>query len=392
MIMQDLPGETGPPVDREPLAKWSATPAAPIPPKRVAAGWIALFDGHSLYGWRAESTANWHVADECLCAETGQPGLLRTTSQFDDFQLHVEFAAPESTNSGLLLRTSPRPRGPAGDGYEINIASDDPQFPTASLVQRQRSGGETARQAADGLFHQLEVTAQAGRIVVRLDGQPVTDYTDPRPLGRGYIGLQYETGSVRFRNIWLRPLGTRPLFDQGDPAAWRVGGAARVSFHRHGVLRIQGGPGCLETRDQWGDFVLQAECRIAAGQNSGIFFRCISGDNMNGYESQIQNGFNKHRTRPTDAGTGAVFRRTTARLVAADDDHWFAKTIAACGPHISVWVNGYQVTDWTDQRLPDPNPRRGLRLDAGTIMLQAHDDQTDVWFRDVRIGELAVRR
>ena len=51
-------------------------------------------------------------------------------------------------------------------------------------------------------------------------------------------------------------------------------------------------------------------------------------------------------------------------------------------------VNGYQVTDWTDDRKPDPNPRRGLRTEPGTISLQAHDPTTNIRFRNLRIAEL----
>ena len=51
-------------------------------------------------------------------------------------------------------------------------------------------------------------------------------------------------------------------------------------------------------------------------------------------------------------------------------------------------VNGYQVTDWTDHRPPHDNPRSGLRLEPGTISLQAHDPTTNLRFRNLRIAEL----
>jgi hypothetical protein len=71
----------------------------------------------------------------------------------------------------------------------------------------------------------------------------------------------------------------------------------------------------------------------------------------------------------------------------ADDFDWFTKTIVATGPHFAVWVNGYQVTDWTDERKPDENPRKGLRLKAGTLQLQGHDPTTDLRFRNLRAAE-----
>ena len=61
---------------------------------------------------------------------------------------------------------------------------------------------------------------------------------------------------------------------------------------------------------------------------------------------------------------------------------------AANGRHMATWVNGYQMTDWTDDRKPDPNPRKGLRVEPGTISLQAHDKTTNLRFRNLQIGEL----
>jgi hypothetical protein len=63
-------------------------------------------------------------------------------------------------------------------------------------------------------------------------------------------------------------------------------------------------------------------------------------------------------------------------------------TVVAAGPHIATWVNGVQMTDWTDTRSPHENPREGLRLKAGTIQLQAHDPETNIEFRRASIAEL----
>jgi len=45
------------------------------------------------------------------------------------------------------------------------------------------------------------------------------------------------------------------------------------------------------------------------------------------------------------------------------------------------------VSDWTDTRQPAENPRKGLRLKAGTLILQGHDPTSDFYFRNVRIAD-----
>ena len=100
-------------------------------------GWISLFDGETLYGWRNESNADWRVENNAILVEKGKPGLLRTSAQFDNFLLRVEFRAPAKTNSGIFIRTSPNPIDPASDCYEINIAEPSVSpFPTGSIVKR----------------------------------------------------------------------------------------------------------------------------------------------------------------------------------------------------------------------------------------------------------------
>lgn len=211
------------------------------------------------------------------------------------------------------------------------------------------------------------------------------------PAGsRASVTLAADGGDTEFRNVFYKPAGLEPLFNGENLDNWNLYPDMAGTFsvdQANKRLVVKDGPGMIETKESFGDFVFQTAVFTAADNlNSGVFFRCIPGEKMNGYESQIHNGFKDgDRTQPVDAGTGAIFRRTTARYVPANDKELFYKTIIADGPHIAVWVNGLQVTDWTDERKPDANPRRGLRLEPGTIMLQAHDPTTDVYFQGMKI-------
>lgn len=358
----------------------------------IAEGWIALFDGETLFGWQTKGPAEWKVQDGTIVANPTGESFLFTTSQFGDFLLRLEFRAEPNTNSGVFLRTPLEIGDVATDCYEVNIASPEvSEFPTGSLVRRQK--GEIVPYRAG--WRQMEIEADGSRISVRVDNETVLVYEDSQPVRRGFIALQAREGSVAFRNIKLRPLGMQALFNGKDLAGWQVHpqSASRAAVTPEGYLRLQGGRGQLETTQLFADFTLQLDVFVnGKGLNSGVFFRCIPGDMMNGYESQIHNGYRDgDRTRPVDAGTGAIFRRQNARKVVSNDFEWFTKTIHVDGPHMAVWVNGYQVTDWTDTRPPHPNPRQGLRLEAGSIILQGHDPGTDIFFRNIRIAELPPR-
>jgi len=371
--------------------------AAPntLTPAEAANGCLLLFDGESLFGWQPASKANWKVAGGTITASEGEAGLLCTTSQFADYQLKVDFRAPAGVNSGVFLRTTETPTldDVKTKVYELNIADPSNPFPTGSFVGRQK--GESVAPTSD--WQTFDITAVGPKFTVLLGGRKVLEYTDPQPRLAGKIGLQFNTGTIEFRNIKLKPLGLKAMFNGKNLDGWKISGASQGGVGPAGELTLTNGKGNAEFvggakvgDGLYGNFIMQLDVFVhSPGLNSGVFFRSIPGEMMNGYESQINNVFKDNdRSKPGDCGTGGIFRRVDARRVVANDQEWFTKTIVAYGNHVGVWVNGYPVTDWTDTRAADLNPRKGSRVEPGTIQLQGHDPTTNLSFRKLLIAEL----
>ncbi|MCE9604809.1 MAG: DUF1080 domain-containing protein [Planctomycetia bacterium] len=382
-----------------PSAASTATPSTPwtgskLTSAEIDAGWLSLFDGNTLYGWEPASEADWKVVDGTITVATGKPGLLCTTSDFGDYEFKCDFKAPEKTNSGIFLRTPLKPTDAKTDCYELNIAAPEVSpFSNGGFVGRVKA----TKYIAATEWRTYDVSAVGGHFVIKIDGETVLDYTDPTPVGRGRIGLQLNSGEVAFRNIKLKPLGLKSLFNGKDLAGWKVKEGPELksvySVTPEGAINVKNGRGQLESDAQFADFTLQFEV-FSNGKhlNSGVFFRSIPGETMNGYEFQVQNGYKDgDRTKPLDCGTGGIFRRQDARMVVSDDFAWTHMTLIASGPHMAGWVNGVQVSDWTDARPADANPRKGLRIEPGTFIIQGHDPTTDLSFRDISAAELPKR-
>ena len=377
-----------------------------LPEELLKAGWVQLFDGESLFGWRATGGAKWEVKEGEIRTDGAKPGFLMSTSEWGDYELSLEFRAPADTNSGVFLRTPTEPKDPARDCYELNIAPADNPFPTGSFVARQKAenpspspspergrGSEVRGGESDSDdWHTFKVVAWEGWITVELDGERVADYTDKSPVRIGHIGLQSNRGPVAFRNIRLRPIELMPQLSLGNLVNFNTDRAEKCSFEVNAdkELHVTNGPGQIETKLEYANFVLQLECKVdGVGLNSGIFFRTLREGRWAGYESQINNVFkDDDRSKPADFGTGGIYRRQPARRIVAEDGEWFFKTIVADGPHVAVWVNGYQVSDWTDTRPEKENAREGLRLGPGVIAIQGHDPTTNFWFRNIQVAEL----
>jgi hypothetical protein len=368
-------------------------------------GWISLFDGETMFGWQPSGEAKWEVVDGEIRTDGAKPGWLMTTTEWADYELHVEFKAPANTNSGVFLRTPLKPSDPAKDCYEINIAPPDNPFPTTSVVARQKSNttlldkspalklsGQNKLEVWDEKWHTFDVFAIGGLFAILCDGNLIQEYYDSIPIQIGHIGLQSREGAVSFRDVRLRPIGMTALFNGKDLRGFSTDRAEKSIFQvtPDGALRLTNGPGQIETAGDFTNFVLQLECKVESeGSNSGIFFRTLRQGHWVGYESQIQNGFKDgDRTKPKDFGTGGIYRRQPARRIVAGDHEWFTNTVVAEGPHMAVWVNGYQVSDWTDTRPPKENAREGRRDAGGAIALQGHDATTDFLFRNIRAVEL----
>ncbi|MCH7725455.1 MAG: DUF1080 domain-containing protein [Planctomycetes bacterium] len=217
------------------------------------------------------------------------------------------------------------------------------------------------------------------------------------------LGLNWDAsgplklGEVAVSRLILRPLGMKSVFNNKDLEGWQIIRRTNVPKERQtkwevvgGLITAVGGPGALELQQQFGDLVLQIDVRTRDKLvNGGLFFRAIPGDFMNGYEAQIFNACYDHDpAQPVRYSTGGIDDRQLARRLVSRDKQKFTMTVIAHGPHIATWVNGFQMTDWTDKRQPHENPRRGLRTKPGTIQLQAHDPGTDLEFSNIRVMSL----
>lgn len=381
---------------------------ARLSPEQLEQGWIRLHDGYEMAGWFFIGAANWTYSDGTITVDGGEPSLFCTSFQVSDFELMVDFNCSARTDSGICLRSIADPRDMARDCFELSIAPADSEYPTGSLVKRQKVDSEKVGNVAPNEWHTYRVIAQGDQVKVWLDGKAILEYTDSRKLRRGYIGLQHNLGVARFRNILLRPLDGRELaLNEGWQADWKTldnaGASFKVEANESG-LRLQGGPGQLESKDQWDDFILQTTYQVAdANVDSGILFRGLPDRYNEAYECQIYHGptnpaSDKKATPPTPPKlqTGALNiaakgEATNARILAAPGTSPTYMTIIADEGQFLTFVNGLLVADVTDTREVSPNPRAGFRREAGKIALQAQDDKCDITFSRLSISPIQKR-
>lgn len=222
-------------------------PEEPEPERR--AGFLPIFDGETLAGWKAFGGAalpeSWRVAEGVLhCDGAGAGHDLATVATWGDFELRLEWSVDPGGNSGVFYRAidgvqwsgpemqilddAGHPDGAiathrAGACYDLHAPAQDavrpaPEWNAARLVVR----GASVEHWLNGVrvvAYELGSTAWRERVAA-------SKYRDVAAYGRaprGHLVLQDHGEGVRFRNLRIRsldapavaPLSTRTLAETG---------------------------------------------------------------------------------------------------------------------------------------------------------------------------------
>lgn len=178
------------------------------------------------------------------------------------------------------------------------------------------------------------------------------------------------------------------------PAGWQA---------VNGALTRVGGGGDIVTKEQFGDFELRLDWRVAEGGNSGLYYRASEAQGsgyLTGPEMQILDDA-RHpdgRNPITSAGSAyAVFPPTTKAVRPAGV--WNEARLVVQGRHVEHWLNGQKVVEYEFQSPAwEAAVARGKFKDAkgygretaGHLVFQDHGDE--VAFRNIKIRRLPPAR
>jgi hypothetical protein len=182
-------------------------------------GFVSLFDGKSLAGWRAnENTASWRVEDGAIVCHGPRSHLFyvgpdeAAPAEFKNFHLKAEVMTRPKANSGLFIHTAFQPEGWPAQGYEVQVnnSQQDP-VRTGSLYNVVKNFNPPAK---DDEWFQLEVVVSGKTVATAVDGRVIFEFVEPegvtgtRKLSAGTFALQaHDPGSeVRYRSIKVKRL------------------------------------------------------------------------------------------------------------------------------------------------------------------------------------------
>jgi hypothetical protein len=196
--------------------------------------------------------------------------------------------------------------------------------------------------------------------------------------------------------------GSRSLFNGRTLDGWRAftspappAGWAAVD----GTLARTGAGGDILTADEFGDFELRLQWKLAEGGNSGIFFRVVNTGSQvweSGPEMQIlDNARHADGKNPLTSAGSNYGLHAPVRDVTRPVGEWNDVRLLVAGAKVEHWLNGVKVVEyelWSPEWESLVKRSKFVTMPAygrakrGRIALQDHGDP--VWFRNITIRPL----
>lgn len=353
---------------------------------------VSLFDRDSLTGWDygPTPTRGWRMSDGVLIGVQGSTPLVSGWS-WNDVELTFRWRVSDGAVWHMALRRLPEGEtfaevilreikpDPAQDGERRReeSASVGAKFPGASSDRPARLEVDVG--PIDGGWHQTTLRRAGNQLAVTIGKSKAAVKV---PEGQFALELRLAQGTGFIDDLKAtEPIG-KPLYNGHDLTGWWTpGNLASWKPEGDAIVCVNDNGNYLRTEQEYANFTLSLEYKMAKGGNSGVGIRTArsgwpSGDGM---ELQM---LDEPKGAPISRHSTMAIYGNLEPLARADrSQEWNRVVIKAEGYIVSAWVNGVLVQHANTAELPELR-RRNLK---GWIGLQDHGARTE--FRELHVLE-----
>jgi hypothetical protein len=192
---------------------------APKPKK----GWIKIFDGKTLNGWKAaENPATFTVQDGAIVVFGPRAHLFYDgpvgNHDFKNFEFKAKVMTAPGANSGMFIHTAYQETGWPVKGYEIQVNQTHTDWRKTGSVYAFQDVKEVF--VKDNEWYTEHIIVQGKKVTVKINDKVINEYTEPddlsnrtgdnatRRLSRGTVALQGHDpqSKVMYKDIMVRIL------------------------------------------------------------------------------------------------------------------------------------------------------------------------------------------
>ena len=190
--------------------------------KNTDDGWIPLFDGKSLNGWRAsENPSTFSVADSAIVVHGPRAHLFYDgpvqNHDFKNFEFKVNVMTTPGSNSGIFFHTQYQETDWPSKGYEVQVNNTQSDWRRTGSLYAVQDVREVY--VKDNEWYTETIRVEGKRVTVKINDRTVVDYTEPegiekeqgralKRLSSGTFALQGHDpdSKVYFKDVMVRVL------------------------------------------------------------------------------------------------------------------------------------------------------------------------------------------
>ncbi|WP_254412291.1 3-keto-disaccharide hydrolase [Dyadobacter diqingensis] len=185
-------------------------------------GWISIFDGKSLNGWKVgENAGSFSIVDGAIQVAGPRAHLFYEgpikNHMFKNFEFRAQVMTKPGANSGIYIHTDYQEGGWPSKGYEIQVNNSHTDWKRTGSLYNIQDVKETY--VKDNEWYTEYIRVEGKHITIKINDKTVVDYeetdTDKRSAGEknrilssGTFALQAHDPKsvVLFKDIQVKPL------------------------------------------------------------------------------------------------------------------------------------------------------------------------------------------
>ncbi|RDB04713.1 3-keto-disaccharide hydrolase [Runella aurantiaca] len=191
--------------------------------KKKKDGWITIFDGKSMDGWKVGENASTFSLENGTLKVAGPRAHIFYDGKvgehnFKNFEFKAQVMTTQGSNSGIYFHTQYQEGGWPSKGYEVQVNNSHTDWRrTGSLY-----GVQDVKDVFvdDNVWYTEHIIVQGKHITIKINDKTVVDYVEPeevvtkvkdggRKVSSGTFALQgHDPKSiVYYKDIMVKPLG-----------------------------------------------------------------------------------------------------------------------------------------------------------------------------------------
>ena len=174
-------------------------------PKAGKDGWVSMFDGKTLDGWKAsERPENWKVENGAIVGGGERSHLFWTKEICENCEFRATVKINTGGNSGMYFRAQEiAPGWPKGYEAQVNTSHKDP-VKTGSLYNIVKV---LDKLVPEETWFTQHIIADGDHIIIKVNDKVTVDTKDAT-YAKGYLALQaHDPGSVMmYKDLMFRPI------------------------------------------------------------------------------------------------------------------------------------------------------------------------------------------